>query len=160
MLLYSSTKYPWIRQRVSTWVLIYKPNWQINGQPQCLHKFLQNFHQTAPSAWKFPKTQSWHLLINCKFGPSLHSYPIINMQTYKTSQPPPPHQKKNKSDTSYLKTSQGLQHSNPLNSSTGSHSLFVSDSVGITSSCSLLAFPLLVSLASLCLHCLCFSVSI
>jgi len=41
-----------------------------------------------------------------------------------------------------------------------SHSLLVSDSVGPTSSCSLLAFPLLVNLASSCLHCLCFSVSI
>jgi len=44
-------------------------------------------------------------------------------------------------------------------SSPGSHSLLVSDSVGITSSCSLLAFPLSVSLALSCLRCLCFSVS-
>jgi len=41
-----------------------------------------------------------------------------------------------------------------------SHSPSISDSVGITSSCSLLAFPLSVYLVSSCLHCLCFSVSI
>jgi len=58
------------------------------------------------------------------------------------------------------KNQPGLRRSGPLKSSPGSHSLLVSDSVGITSSCSLLAFPLLVSLASSCLHCLCFSVSI
>ena len=54
----------------------------------------------------------------------------------------------------------GLRRSDPLKSSLGSHSLLVSDSVGTTSSCSLLAFPLSVSLASSRLHCLCFSVSI
>ena len=61
----------------------------------------------------------------------------------------------NKSDISYLKTSRAfdvLIHS--------SQTLLVSDSVGTTSSCSLLAFPLSLSLALLRLHCLCFSVSI
>jgi len=62
---------------------------------------------------------------------------------------------RNKSDISYLKTSRAfdvLIHS--------SQTLLVSDSVGTMSSCSLLAFPLSVSLASSRLHCLCFSVSI
>ena len=54
----------------------------------------------------------------------------------------------------------GLLCSHPFKSSPGSHSLLVSNSVGTTSSCSLLAFPLLVSLALSHLHCLCFSVSI
>ena len=54
----------------------------------------------------------------------------------------------------------GLQCSDPLKSSPGSHSLLVSDSVGITSSCSLLAFPLSVSVVSSHLCCLCFLVSI
>jgi len=44
----------------------------------------------------------------------------------------------------YLKTSQTFKHSNPLKSSPGSHSQSVSNSVGITSSCSFLAFPLLL----------------
>ena len=57
------------------------------------------------------------------------------------------------------KNQPSLQCSDPLKSS-GSHSLFVSDSVGITSSCSILVFLLSVSLASSRLHCLCFSVSI
>ena len=52
-----------------------------------------------------------------------------------------------------------LQHFDPLKSSPGSHSLLGSDSVGITSSCSLLVFPLLVSLTLSCLCCFCFSVS-
>ena len=39
------------------------------------------------------------------------------------------------------KSQLGLRCSNPLMSSPGSHSLLVSDSVGITSSCSLLALP-------------------
>jgi len=54
----------------------------------------------------------------------------------------------------------GLQCSNPLKSSPVSHSLLVSDFVGIMSSCLNLAFPLLVSLTSLRLRYLCFSVSI
>jgi len=53
-----------------------------------------------------------------------------------------------------------LQRSDPLKSSPGSHPLLVSDYVGITSSCSLLVFPLSVSLTSLRLRCLYFSVSI
>ena len=40
----------------------------------------------------------------------------------------------------------GLWHTDPLKSSPGSHSLVVSDSGGTTSSCSLLAFPLSISL--------------
>jgi len=58
------------------------------------------------------------------------------------------------------KTQPGLQRSDPLKSSPGSHSLLVSDSVGIMSSCSLLAFPLSVCLVSSRLRCLFFSVSI
>jgi len=58
------------------------------------------------------------------------------------------------------KNQPGLQCSDPLKNSPGSHSLLVSDSVGITSSCLLLAFPLSISLASSHLHCLCLSVSI
>ena len=54
----------------------------------------------------------------------------------------------------------GLQCSNPLKSSPVSHSLLVSDFVGIMSSCLNLAFPLSVSLTSLRLRYLCFSVSI
>ena len=54
----------------------------------------------------------------------------------------------------------GLRCSNPFKSPPGSHSLLASDSVGTTSSCSLLAFPLSVSLTLLRLCCLCFSVSI
>ena len=69
-------------------------------------------------------------------------------------------QKKNKPDISYLKNQPGLQHSDPFKSSPGSNSQLISDSVGTTSICSLLAFPLSVSLASSCLRCLCFSVSI
>jgi len=60
-----------------------------------------------------------------------------------------------------LKTSRAfnvLIHSKALLA--GTHSLLVSNSVGITSSCSLLAFPLSVSLVLLRLCCLCFSVSI
>ena len=64
-----------------------------------------------------------------------------------------------KSDISYLKTSWAFKHSDPLKSSPGSHSQFVSDSVGIISSCLLLAFPFLVSFALSHLRCLCFSVS-
>jgi len=48
----------------------------------------------------------------------------------------------------------GLRCSDPFKSSPGSHSLLVSDSIGTTSSCSVLAFPLSVSLVSSCLHCL------
>ena len=58
------------------------------------------------------------------------------------------------------KNQPGLQSSDPLKSSPGSHSLLVSDSVGIMSSCSLLAFPLSVCLVSSRLRCLFFSVSI
>jgi len=58
------------------------------------------------------------------------------------------------------KNQPALRCSNPLKSSPGSHSLLVSNSVGITSSCSLLVFPLSVSLMSSRLRCLCFSVSI
>ena len=60
---------------------------------------------------------------------------------------------KNKSDISYLKTSRSfdvLIHS--------SQTLLVSDTVGTTSSCSLLAFLLSVSLVSSRIRCLCFSV--
>ena len=46
-----------------------------------------------------------------------------------------------------FKSQEGLQHSDPLKSSPGSHSLVVNDFVGIMSSCLLLAFPLSVSLA-------------
>ena len=53
----------------------------------------------------------------------------------------------------------GLRRSNPLESSPGSHSLLVSNSVRTTSS-SLLVFPLSVSFASSRLRCLSFSVSI
>ena len=67
---------------------------------------------------------------------------------------------KNKSDISYLKTCRTFEHSNPLKSAPGSHSQSVSSSVSITSICLLLAFLLSVSLAWLCLHCLCFLVSI
>ena len=66
----------------------------------------------------------------------------------------------NKSDISYLKNQQGLQHSDPLNSSPGSHSLLVSNSIGTTSSCSFLAFLLSISVESSRLHCLCFLVSV
>jgi len=59
------------------------------------------------------------------------------------------------------KNQPGVRHSDPLKSSPGSHSpLFNSDSLGITSSCSLLVSPLSVSLESSRLCCLCFSVSI
>ena len=58
------------------------------------------------------------------------------------------------------KNQPSLRHSNPLKSSPGSHSLLVRDSVGIVSSCSLLAFPLSVSLVSSHLHYLCFLESI
>ena len=67
--------------------------------------------------------------------------------------------KKKKQAISYLKTSRAFKQSNPLMSSPGSPSQLVSDSVGITSSCWLLAFPISVSLTLLCLHCLCFSAS-
>jgi len=59
-----------------------------------------------------------------------------------------------------FKNQPGLQHSDPLKSSPGSHSMVVSDSVGITSSCLLLVFPLSVSLVLSRLRCLCFSVFI
>jgi len=65
----------------------------------------------------------------------------------------------NKSDNFISKVQPSLWHSDPLKSSPGSRSLLV-NSVGTTSSCSLLAFLPSVSLASSCLHCLCFSVSI
>ena len=42
----------------------------------------------------------------------------------------------NKSDISYLQPQLGLEHSDPLKSSPGSHSQLVSFSVGIMSSCS------------------------
>jgi len=45
-----------------------------------------------------------------------------------------------------MKTSRAFKQSNPLKNSPGSPSQSVSDSVGITSSCLLLAFPLSVSL--------------
>ena len=64
------------------------------------------------------------------------------------------------SDISYLKNSWAFEHSIPLKGSPGSNSQLVSNSVGITSSCSLLAFLLLVSFVSSHLHYLCFSVSI
>ena len=51
----------------------------------------------------------------------------------------------------------GFRHSDPFKSSPGSHSLLVRDSVCITSSCSLLAFPLSVSLALSHQHCHYFS---
>ena len=54
------------------------------------------------------------------------------------------------------KNQPGLWPSDPFKSSPGSHSLLVSDSVGTTSSCLLLAFPLLVSLALSRLCCLYF----
>jgi len=47
-----------------------------------------------------------------------------------------------------IKTSQASEHSDPLKCPPGSHAQLVSCSVGIMSSCSLLAFSLLVSLAS------------
>ena len=69
--------------------------------------------------------------------------------------------KHNRSDTYFMsKTSRAfdvLIHSRALLAAR--HSLLVSDSVGIMSSCSLLAFPLSFKLALSCLHCL-FSVSI
>jgi len=58
------------------------------------------------------------------------------------------------------KNQPGLRRSNPLKSSPSSRCLLVSDSVGTTSSCSLLAFPLSDNLVPSCLRCLCFSVSI
>jgi len=58
------------------------------------------------------------------------------------------------------KVQRGLRRSDPFKSSSGSHSLLVSDSVGTTSSCSVLAFPLSVSLTSFHLRCLCLSVYI
>ena len=58
------------------------------------------------------------------------------------------------------KNQPGLQHSDSLKSSPGSHSLLECDSVGITSSCLLLAFPLSISPALSHLHYPCFSVSI
>ena len=58
------------------------------------------------------------------------------------------------------KNQPGLRRSDPLKSSPSCRSLSVSDSVRTTSSCSLLSFPLLVSLAPSRLRCLCFSVSI
>jgi len=55
----------------------------------------------------------------------------------------------NKSDISYLKTRQAFKHSDPLEYSPGSYSQSVGGSVGITSSCSLLAFR---SRSALCRH--------
>jgi len=54
--------------------------------------------------------------------------------------PPQTTSPENNSDISYQKTSQACEHFNPLKSSLRSHSQLVSDSVGIMSSCSLLAF--------------------
>ena len=54
------------------------------------------------------------------------------------------HNQGNKSDSSYL--SRAFEHRNPLKSSPVSHSLLLSDSVVIMSSCSFLVFPLSVSL--------------
>ena len=56
-------------------------------------------------------------------------------------------------------TSWAFKHSDPFSGSPGSHSQVVSCSVGITSSCSLLAFPFSVSLMSSYLHWLCSLVS-
>ena len=64
-----------------------------------------------------------------------------------------------KSDISYLKE-KTARPSNPyIQELSWQPFSVICSSVGITSSCSLLAFPLSVSLASLCLRCLCFSVS-
>jgi len=49
---------------------------------------------------------------------------------------------------SYLKNSQAFKQPNPLKNSLGSYFQSVSGSVGITSSCSLLVFPLSVGLTS------------
>jgi len=57
------------------------------------------------------------------------------------------------------KTSWAFEHSDSFSGSSGSHSQLVSCSVGITSSCSLLAFPLTVSLTSSRLRYLCSPVS-
>ena len=59
-----------------------------------------------------------------------------------------------------FKTNQTFEHSSPLKSSPGSHWQSVSNSVGTRIICSLLMFPLSVSLVSSCLRCLCFSVSV
>jgi len=56
---------------------------------------------------------------------------------------------------SYLETSWAFEHAHSFNGSPGSHSQLVS----VKSSCSLVAFPLSVSLASLCLNYLCSLVS-
>ena len=55
----------------------------------------------------------------------------------------------------YPNSSQAFKHSDQFNCSPVHHSQSVSCSVGITSSCSLLVFPLYVSAS--CLHCLCSS---
>jgi len=62
--------------------------------------------------------------------------------------------------TKIFQFSRAFKRSNPLKSSPGSYTLSVSDSVGMTSSSSLLAFPLSVSFMSLCLCYFHFSVSI
>jgi len=50
-----------------------------------IHNLQQSLGQTAPSAWKCPKTQFWGTLTNWKFEPSprphTHSDPIINKHT-------------------------------------------------------------------------------
>ena len=65
----------------------------------------------------------------------------------------------NNSDISYLIEQPGCEHSDPVQCSPGScNSQLASCSVGITSSCLLLAFPLSVSPTLSCLCCLCSSV--
>jgi len=64
---------------------ISKPWIRINWQLQSQHNFQQNLGQTAPSAWKCPKTQFWGPLTNWKLEPSpsppTHSDPTINKHT-------------------------------------------------------------------------------
>ena len=60
-------------------------------------------------------------------------------------------------DISYVKNGWAFEHSNPFKGSPDSHSQLARCSVGTTSSCSLLAFPLLVSIVLACLCCLCCS---
>ena len=68
-------------------------------------------------------------------------------------------EKENMSDISNKKAGWAFEHSDPFKYSPGSHSQLVSCFVGIMSSCSLLVFLLLVSLASSCLRCLCSLIS-
>ena len=89
--------------------------------------------------------------------PLYATHATCQVPTYSFGVPSSPEKK-----TSYfiiMKTSRAFKQSNPLKNSPGSPSQSVSDSVGITSNCLLLAFPLSVSLTLLCLHCLCFSAS-